>query len=167
MIRMLLALLAACLLAATAAAQEHVIRIWGPDAMREVAQRWADSYRAVHPELRFELTMKGSDTAMPGLYTGKADIALLARETTITDDNGFLRNKSYPPTRLELMRGSLATPGKAPALVLLVHAANPLRAITLDQITALFGCKGRAKSSQRPHLRRQITPCFLECRINT
>ena len=37
---------------------------------------------AAHPNVSFELVMKGSDTAVPGLYSGRADIALMGRPTT-------------------------------------------------------------------------------------
>ncbi|MFI5336169.1 MAG: PstS family phosphate ABC transporter substrate-binding protein, partial [Opitutales bacterium] len=84
-----------------------------------------------------------SATAMPGLYAGKADLALLGRENNITDDNGFGRVKLYAPRRFELMTGSLATEGKAPALVVLVHRDNPLARLTLAQLDALFSCEHR------------------------
>ena len=76
------ALIAGTLLAAAASAADP-IRIWGPPAMRGIAQRWADAYAALHPGVRIELTMRGSDTAIPGLYGGQADIADAA---TLDDD---------------------------------------------------------------------------------
>lgn len=126
-----------------ALAEEQVIRIWGPASMQTISEAWAEGFREQHPEVRFELTMKGSDTAMPGLYSGKADIALLGRENEITDNNGFGRVKGYAPTRIELMRGSMATSGHSPAQVLLVREDNPLAAISMAQIRALFGCEGK------------------------
>lgn len=147
--RVLAALVCALALVGAAPAPEPaaggpVIRIWGPEAMRGVAERWAAGYRAGHPGVRFELVMKGSDTAIPGLYAGKADLALMGRSTTITDDNGFGRVKGYAPTRIELFGASLASPGKAPALAVLVPADNPLRSITMAQLRALLGCDGQA-----------------------
>jgi phosphate transport system substrate-binding protein len=91
----------------------------------------------------FELKMKGSATAMPGLYSGKADIALLGRENYLVDDNGFGRVKQYKPVRLELMNGSLASPGKADALVVYVHKDNPLGQLSLALLDAIFGCERR------------------------
>jgi len=142
-VRELLAFLLFALgLAGSASAEDRIIRIWGPASMQKVAEAWADDFRRQHPDVHFELTMKGSDTAMPGLYSGKADIALMGRENEITDNNGFGRVKGYAPTRIELMRGSMAAEGHSPALVFLVHKDNPIAAISMAQIRALFGCEG-------------------------
>ncbi len=127
---------------------DGTIRIWGHDAMRDVVERWIAGFRRFHPRARFETTLLGSATAMPGLYSGRADIALLGRAEDVTDDNGFSRPKQYAPTRYELMNGSLATHGMAPALVVFVHRDNPLDAITLDQLDALFGCERRRGHAQ-------------------
>lgn len=142
--RVLISLLLLCA-SLPALAQEKIIRIWGPAAMEQVAQDWAEAYRAMHPDVRFELTMKGSDTAMAGLYTGKADLALMGRENEITDNNGFGRVKGYPPVRIELMRGSLARAGHSPALAVLVANSSPLQQITMAELRALFAGEARAR----------------------
>lgn len=120
-----------------------VIRIWGHDYMSAITRYWARGFQRFHPEARFEIVLKGSATAMPGLYSGMADIALLGRENNITDDNGFGRVKQYKPLRLELMGGSLDEPGKADALVVFVHKDNPLQRMTLAQLDAVFGHEHR------------------------
>lgn len=143
-------LLAAALVACTGATSYQprrevsgTIRIWGLDTMRGVVERLAEGFRRHHPRAAFELTLKGSATAIPGLYSGKADLALMARPNYLVDDNGFGRVKQYKPLRLELMNGSLAEPGKADALVVFVHRANPLRRLTLAQLDSIVGCERR------------------------
>jgi phosphate transport system substrate-binding protein len=122
---------------------EGVIRIWGPAEMSAVTEYWAEGFKRFHPEARIETTLKGSASAIPGLYSAKADIALLGRENNLTDTNGFGRVKQYRPVRLELMRGSLDVVGKSPALVVYTHKDNPLKAISLDQLDAIFGYERR------------------------
>jgi len=100
----ILALLGAA--ATPASAADAPIRIWGPAAMRGIAEHWADAYRQAHPEARFELTMRGSDTAIPGLYGGQADIALMGRRNDLVDDAGFSRPLGYNVTRIEIANGS-------------------------------------------------------------
>lgn len=119
------------------------IRIWGHDYMSAVTQYWARGFQRFHPEARFEIVLKGSAAATPGLYSGAADIALLGRENNVTDDNGFGRVKQYKPLRLELMGGSLDQPGKSDALVVFVHRDNPLARMTLAQLDAVFGHEHR------------------------
>jgi phosphate transport system substrate-binding protein len=115
------------------------LHIWGPAPMSAISGYWSEGFQQVQPGVRVEIKLLGSDTAIPGLYSGQADLALLGRENNITDDNGFLRPMQYPPTRFELMTGSLDVPGKSPALVVFVHRDNPLRQLTLAQLDAVFG----------------------------
>jgi phosphate transport system substrate-binding protein len=137
--KMLLA--AALLLAPTAVqAQEQIIRIWGTPAMLGVAERWAEAYEKQQPGVRFEMSMKGSDSAVHGLVGGVADIALMGRANDIVDDNGFSRPKEYHATRIEIATGALAAPGKSDAIALLVHQDNPLKALTLDQLARVIDC---------------------------
>lgn len=128
------------LVPASAWGQDRVIRIWGTPAMLGVAERWAEAYRNEHRGIRFEFSMKGSDSAIHGLVGGVADIALMGRENDIVDDNGFARPKEYPATRIEIATGSLMTPGKSDAIAVLVSEQNPLRSLTLEQLARIINC---------------------------
>lgn len=119
------------------------LRIWGDRHMAGLVRAWADDYHAVHPEITFELNLLGNGTAMPALYLGRADIALFGRDTIVTDNDGFAHVLKYNPLRIELGTGSLAAPGKATALALLVHRDNPLAQLTLDQVDAIFSSQRR------------------------
>jgi phosphate transport system substrate-binding protein len=118
----------------------HALRIWGPPAMRAVVERWATGFHRLHPELTIEPRLMGSDTAIPGLYSGRAEIALLGRRDDETDDNGFSRPKGYRFTRLALMSGSLEAEGQSPALAVLVSGGNPVSRLTLGQLRRIAGC---------------------------
>jgi phosphate transport system substrate-binding protein len=119
------------------------IRISGDEFMSAVTKNWADEFRKHHPEVRFEIKLMGTATAMPAIYTNQADLALLGRENNTTDDNGFLHVLHYPPLRFELMTGSLDVPGKSYALAIFVHKDNPLSKLTMAQLDAIFGCEHR------------------------
>lgn len=119
------------------------IRIWGTEYMSGVLDHWMRGFQESHPGVTFEVQLRGTGSAMPALYTGRADIALLGRENDLTDNNGFGRVKQYPPTRLELLNGSLDEPGMADALVVFVHRDNPLERISLAELDAAFGHEGR------------------------
>ncbi len=125
------------------AAEPHspgALRIWGPPAMTAVVERWASGFHRLHPDLAIEPHLMGSDTAVPGLYSGRAEIALLGRRDDETDDNGFSRPKGYPFTRLALMSGSLDAEGHSPALAVLVSGDNPMSRLTLAQLRRIAGC---------------------------
>ena len=125
------------------------IRIWGPVNMSALARTWAEGFRRVQPGVTVEINLMGSDTAIPGLYSGRADIAFLGRENNITDDNGFFRPMQYKPERFELTTGSLDVPGKSSALVVFVHRDNPLSRLTLAQLDAIFGHERRRGAPKR------------------
>jgi phosphate transport system substrate-binding protein len=118
----------------------RVLRIWGPPAMAAVVKRWARGFHRLHPEVTVAPRLMGSDTAIPGLYSGRADIALLGRRDDETDDNGFSRPKGYRFTRFELMSGSLETEGRSPALAVLVSRDNPVSRLTIGQLRRIAGC---------------------------
>jgi phosphate transport system substrate-binding protein len=123
------------------------LTVWGPANMSAITSYWAEGFKRVQPGVNVEFKLLGSDTAIPGLYSGQADIALLGRENNITDDNGFSRPLGYPPVRFELTTGSLDVPDKTPALVVFVHRDNPLDHLTLAQLDAIFGHEHRRGSS--------------------
>jgi phosphate transport system substrate-binding protein len=119
------------------------IRIWGDDNMSGVTSAWEKGFQKFHPHVSFETRLMGTSTAMPGIYTGVADLALIGRETNTTDNDGFLHVLQYRPLRFELMTGSLDEPGKSYALAIFVHKDNPLSKLTLTQLDAVFGCEHR------------------------
>lgn len=121
------------------------LRIWGTPYMSEVVKAWAEGFRKLHPEITIEMKLMGSNTAIPGLYGGQADVALMGREPNVTDVNGFFRPKRYKFTRFQLMNGSLMTAGKSPALAVLVTRGNPIRNITVAQLHAIATCSQKAQ----------------------
>jgi phosphate transport system substrate-binding protein len=108
--------------------------------MSSVVVVWEERFHRYHPEVKFETSLMGTDTAMPAIYTGVADIALFGRESNQTENDGFLHTLQYKPLQLWLMTGSLDAPAKSYAPVLFVHKDNPLEKLTLAQADSIFGC---------------------------
>ncbi len=154
-IRPLLCVVVACFVASQCLAQKvanaesyqpvqtisGTIRIWGDEYMSGVVDSWQKGFQRFQPQAKFETRLMGTATAMPSIYTGAADLALIGRETNTTDNDGFLHVLQYRPLRFELMTGSLDVPGKSYALAIFVHKDNPLSKLTLAQLTAIFGCE--------------------------
>lgn len=122
-------------------ADTHIIRIWGHPYLKPIVQRWQEHYQQLHPQVKFELHMTGSNVAMAGLYTGQADLALLGRPATESEIKAFEWVYQVKPAYLDILTGSYNTPGKAAALVALVNKSNPLNTITYRQIESLFNHK--------------------------
>ncbi|MEN9683786.1 MAG: hypothetical protein RLZZ427_1537 [Pseudomonadota bacterium] len=106
----------------------------------------ARAFRLAHPHIHVELTMLGSDAAMGALATAATDIALIGREATKPEVQAFEWIYRRRPTPLPVLRGSIATPGKLPAVAVLVHASNPITSISLAQLAAVFDGQGRGIS---------------------
>jgi phosphate transport system substrate-binding protein len=118
-----------------------IIRVWGTAELKPLLERWQEGFRQTHPDARFETRMTGSDAGLPGLYTRRADLALLGREATDAEVKAFEWIYRYRPSSVEVATGSLGVPGRSPALVVYVHRDNPLARLTLAQLDAAFGCE--------------------------
>jgi phosphate transport system substrate-binding protein len=116
-----------------------VVRVWGNAQMKPLVQRWETGFHRSHRAIRVETELTGSDVGMAALYTGKADIAVLGRRITESEEKAFEWVFRYKPTRIEILNGSLDEAGKSPALVVFVHKDNPLAKLTLVQLASIFG----------------------------
>lgn len=115
-----------------------VVRIWGNPQLSDVAEAWARAFEARHPGITVELHLSGSDVAMAGLYTGKADIALVGREATSSEDKAFEWIFRYRPRGIALARGSRNRAGQSPDVAVLVHPTNPLRQLDKAQLARVL-----------------------------
>ena len=117
---------------------EPVLRVWGNPALAPLVERWVRGFGASHRHVRIALHMAGSDIGMAGLYTGEADIALLGRAATDSELKAFEWVHRHAPLRVEILRGSLESRGRSPALAAFVQADNPLRSIDFAQLQGLI-----------------------------
>ena len=127
-----------------------VLRLAGNSQMGGLVDRWAAGFRQLHPEVRIETHLTGSDTGMAALYTGRADLALLGREPTASEIQAYEWIHLHRPAEVEIATGSLDRPGRSPALVIFVQHDNPIRSLTLAQLGAVFGAEpGPVSASPR------------------
>lgn len=117
---------------------EPVLRVWGNPALAPLLHRWMRGFSASHRRVRIVLHLAGSDIGMAGLYTGEADISLMGRPATASELKAFEWVNRHPPLRVEILRGSLESRGRSPALVAFVHAGNPLPGIDFAQLQGLM-----------------------------
>ncbi len=115
------------------------IRIWGNKHMQGIVKHWEDGFSKYHPDVRFETNLRGTASAIGGLYTGAADIALTGRDTWPVDIDGFEETFQYKPFAIEVSTGSRDARDRDFALVVFVHKDNPLSHLTLAQLAAIFG----------------------------
>ena len=97
-------------------------------------------FQKLHPDVRFQNQLLGTDSAMPALYGGLADLALFGREPNQTEHDGFLHSLQYEPVRLNFLVGALDAEGHSFAPVIFVGKDNPLARLTLAQLDRVLGC---------------------------
>jgi phosphate transport system substrate-binding protein len=131
-----------------AAGDAAPIRIWGhghkgQDYILTLLHAWQDGFRNAHPDARFDDELDGNASAIGGLYTGTADLAILDREASFIEVDAYQQGTGYDPYRIPVALGSVSTPHHAPALVVYVNPANPLAHLSLQQLDGVFDADHR------------------------
>ena len=116
------------------------LRVWGSEQMQELLRLWEAGFKRYQPDVRFDEQMKGTISAMGGLYAGAADLALMGRELWPEEELAYRQITGSAPTGIEAALGSFDVPTKADALMIFVGRDNPLSEIRFDQLAAVFGC---------------------------
>ncbi len=122
---------------------------WGDPAFGKMMEGWADGFRSYHPEVRFETFLRGTSTAVGALYTGVAQLGLFGREIRRLERTSWKRMFPYQPTEFTVATGSYNEFAKTVAVAVLVNAGNPLAAITLQQLDAIYS-RDRKRGAPEP-----------------
>jgi phosphate transport system substrate-binding protein len=88
-----------------------VIRIAGHGSakiawMRQLIVLWEQDFRQFQPGVKLEYDMYGTSSAIPALFTGVADIAILGEEIDPAAVRTFERVKHYPPLGIDIFTGA-------------------------------------------------------------
>jgi phosphate transport system substrate-binding protein len=125
-----------------------VIRIWGhghkgQDYILTLLRAWQDGFRKLHPDAHFDDGLEGNASAIGGLFTDTADLAILDREASFIEVDAYQQGSGQDPFRIPVARGSVAIPHHAPALIVYVNRANPLSHLSLQQLDEIFDADHR------------------------
>jgi phosphate transport system substrate-binding protein len=107
--------------------------------MVNLAQAWSEAYQKSHPDVSAQVRGGGSGVGIAALINGKADIAPSSR--------------AMEPDEIELAKKNT---GKEPkqfivgtdALAVYVHKDNPLDAISIEELAAVYGEGGKISKWQ-------------------
>lgn len=125
---------------APAAQVRGTVRVWGSAQMQDLMRLWEFGFRRYQPDVHFEEQLRGTISAMGGLYGGAADLALMGREIWPEETMAYTQAAGTAPTGVDVAMGSFDVPTKADALMIFVQRDNPLSSIRFDQLAFLFGC---------------------------
>jgi phosphate transport system substrate-binding protein len=105
----------------------------GSDTLVNVAQAWAETYRQVKGNVAVAVSGGGSGTGIASLINGNVDIANSSRD--IHDDE---RKQVLEHTQKEAVEFTVAKD----AIVVYVHASNPAKSLTMENLACIFAEKG-------------------------
>ncbi len=118
------------LLATSASAQvSGTLTSVGSDTMRELMALWVSEFTRDQPDLSFELQAMGSGTAAQALIQHQGNLAPMSRAMTPEELEAFRLSHGYEPTSYRVALDALA---------LFVHADNPVRGLSMDQVDSIF-----------------------------
>ena len=119
-----------------------VIRLRGTNYFSDsdLQKTWEEGFRKFQPGIRFDTDLKTALAAIPSLTFKMADIAP-ARHITSDEMLLFQRYRSYLPTQVSVVTGSLNVPGWSYAIGIFVNKDNPLGQLTAEQLDGIFGAQ--------------------------
>jgi phosphate transport system substrate-binding protein len=103
----------------------------GSDTIVNLALAWAERYQAEHPEVRISVTGGGSGTGIASLINGTVDIANASRQIK-EEEIANARSNGVEPVEHIIARDAIAV---------IVNPANPVRQLTLKQISDIYSGK--------------------------
>ena len=101
----------------------------GSDTMRELMALWVGEFTQAHPDVTFEIQALGSGTAAEALIQHRGNLAPMSRMMTPEEAEAFRLSHGYEPTGYRVALDALA---------LFVHADNPVRGLSMDQVDSIF-----------------------------
>jgi phosphate transport system substrate-binding protein len=109
-------------------AKGKMIQIKGSDTIVNLSQAWAEEFMAANPETSLAVTGGGSGTGVAALINGTTDIANASRKIKKKELDDAQKAGYYP----EEFKVAID------ALAVIVNPANPVKELTIDQLSGIF-----------------------------
>ncbi len=109
-------------------AKEGMIQAKGSDTIVNLSQAWAEEFMTQHPETSIAVTGGGSGTGIAALINGTTDIANASRKIKKKELEDAQKSGYYP----EEFKVAVD------ALAVIVNPANPVKEMTIDQLSDIF-----------------------------
>jgi phosphate transport system substrate-binding protein len=106
-----------------------VLRTVGSSTLSNLLFRWGAEFRRLYPSVDLQVTGGGSETAVPALIEGRADLGPMSRPMSDAELERFRANFGYPPTRLTVAMDAIAV---------YVNKHNPLTRVSFRELDAIF-----------------------------
>jgi len=124
------------------------IRSWGHGYLKTMMNYWQEDFQKFQPNVHFQDDLVSSAAAMAGLYSGRADLGVLAREISEPEIAAYQKVTKQKIFPIQVATGSFGNPDKIMALGVFVNKDNPISKLTFSQLDALFGAERRRGEKQ-------------------
>ena len=114
---------------------------WGHGFLRDMMHDWEHDFHRFQPNVTFRDDLASSAAAMAGLYTGRANLGVLAREIVPMEVAAYQKMTGQKVFPVTVLTGSYADPDKLMALGVFVNRDNPLAQLDFRQLDAIFGAQ--------------------------
>jgi phosphate transport system substrate-binding protein len=122
---------------------DGAIRIVGYNDMRWMLEALDRTFARSHPGIRFDLVLKGTRTAPAALADGSSLFAPMGAEFTEQALRQYRQRVGAAPLLLRVAHAALDPRARSSPLAIYVNPANPLSAISMRQLRAIFASSAR------------------------
>lgn len=106
----------------------------GSDTLNNLMTLWAEEYNKFYPNVRVQIQGAGSSTAPPAMIEGTANMGPMSRAMRDSEVQEFEKRHGYKP---------YPVPVAIDMLAVYVNKDNPIKALSLPQVDAIFSATRR------------------------
>jgi phosphate transport system substrate-binding protein len=114
---------------------------WGHGFLKAMMGDWEQDFHRFQPKVQFHDDLASSAAAMAGLYAGRANLGVLAREIVPMEVAAYQKMTGQKVFPVTVLTGSYADPDKLMALGIFVNRSNPIARLDFRQLDAIFGAQ--------------------------
>ncbi len=103
----------------------------GSDTIVNLALAWAEQYQKEHPNVQISVTGGGSGTGINSLLNGTTDIANASRAMK-DEEKATATKNGFTPQEFVIARDAIGV---------IVNPENPVKELTLEQISKIYKCE--------------------------
>jgi phosphate transport system substrate-binding protein len=111
----------------------------GSDTFANLMTLWTEAFKRIYPNVNIQVQAAGSSSAPPALTEGTSNFGTMSRRMKDRELENFERRFGYKPTAIRVA---------VDALAVYVHKDNPLTALTIPQVDAIFSVTRRCGAHQ-------------------
>jgi phosphate transport system substrate-binding protein len=117
------------------------IRMWGSNYFTDspLMDWWVAEFRKFQPGVKFDVHLKTTLHAIPGLIFDRSDIGPMGRQITWDELLSYQREKNHLPVGIVAVTGSYDVSGWNPPIGVYLNKQNPLSKLSLEQLDGIYG----------------------------